>query len=948
VDSIKRVEILAAMRERAADLPEVDPAELGKLRTLQEIVDRMGSALSSPSASTSAAPAMSSPGTEAVTVDLQALMLEVVAEKTGYPPEMLELSMDLEGDLGVDSIKRVEILAAMRERAADLPEVDPAELGKLRTLQEIVDRMDRAESSSPTSEPEVGRTPPRSEGSLRYVLELEPAPRNGLALGGLLRAEPKRPVAVFDGNSGLASDFVHVLSQYGVPAVEVDLSGDLRAVAGGVFLGGVSHGGVSHGGVSHSVVGGLDLQRAEALTVQREAFLFAKALAPVLADGGFLVTVQDTGGDFAISGHPGAWLAGLPALAKTAAQEFPSASFRAVDIERAARSSSALAEALAEELMFGGTVAHSGTQGGIEIALPAAGGRQTLVSRPEPVAEGETRLSERSVVLASGGARGVTAHTLIALARAHRCRLVLLGRTALEAEPTGLEGATTDAELKRALAEQAVARGEKPDPKALGQATRRILAGREIRATVKAIDAAGGKARYLAVDVQDRAALERALTTVRAEWGPVTAIVHGAGVLEDRLIVDKTVEQFDRVFDTKVRGLASLLDATETDPVDTLLTFSSVAGRCGNRGQCDYAMANETLNRVTALAATRGIFARSLGWGPWDGGMVTPALRTHFLSLGVPLIGLEEGAKMLVDELRDQGPSTDLVLGGAPRAFAADAPAKDFRYSVAIHTKNFPAIDGHRVKGEPVLPVALVLELFARGIRAARPDLAFHAVTDVKVLRGVVLSHYEGAGDRLTVGLRQISNGDGVVFALELLDDEGNVRYRAQGQAVHPKKVPFGAAEIGPLADSRPWEGPVYDGVALFHGPAFQVIQKPPVVAAGGLEAELEGAALRGWTQAPSWETDPALVDGGLQLALLWTCHQAGGGALPTSVGSFRVFRRGLVDGAVRAVLEGVELLPERSVSHVAFLDPNGALVAELRGVEMHVLPGSRNPRVRA
>ncbi|MEM9189991.1 MAG: beta-ketoacyl synthase N-terminal-like domain-containing protein, partial [Myxococcota bacterium] len=96
VDSIKRVEILAAMRERATELPEVDPAELGKLRTLQEIVDRMGSALSSPSASTSAAPATSSPGTEAVTVDLQALMLEVVAEKTGYPPEMLELSMDLE------------------------------------------------------------------------------------------------------------------------------------------------------------------------------------------------------------------------------------------------------------------------------------------------------------------------------------------------------------------------------------------------------------------------------------------------------------------------------------------------------------------------------------------------------------------------------------------------------------------------------------------------------------------------------------------------------------------------------------------------------------------------------------------------------------------------------------------------------------------------------------
>ena len=71
-------------------------------------------------------------------------MLQIVADKTGYPTEMLELSMDLEGDLGVDSIKRVEILAAMREQAPNLPEVDPAELGKLRTLQEIVDKMQAA------------------------------------------------------------------------------------------------------------------------------------------------------------------------------------------------------------------------------------------------------------------------------------------------------------------------------------------------------------------------------------------------------------------------------------------------------------------------------------------------------------------------------------------------------------------------------------------------------------------------------------------------------------------------------------------------------------------------------------------------------------------------------------------------------------------------------------
>lgn len=69
---------------------------------------------------------------------LQALMLNVVASRTGYPEDMLGLDMDLESDLGVDSIKRVEILSAVMEQAPGLPEVNTARMGAMRTLREIV------------------------------------------------------------------------------------------------------------------------------------------------------------------------------------------------------------------------------------------------------------------------------------------------------------------------------------------------------------------------------------------------------------------------------------------------------------------------------------------------------------------------------------------------------------------------------------------------------------------------------------------------------------------------------------------------------------------------------------------------------------------------------------------------------------------------------------------
>jgi acyl carrier protein len=76
-------------------------------------------------------------------------MLVIVSEKTGYPAEMLEMGMDMESDLGIDSIKRVEILGAMQEQHPELPEVNPAELAELRTLQQIVDHL----SASLTGEP---------------------------------------------------------------------------------------------------------------------------------------------------------------------------------------------------------------------------------------------------------------------------------------------------------------------------------------------------------------------------------------------------------------------------------------------------------------------------------------------------------------------------------------------------------------------------------------------------------------------------------------------------------------------------------------------------------------------------------------------------------------------------------------------------------------------------
>jgi len=70
---------------------------------------------------------------------METILLTVISEKTGYPAEMLELSMDMEADLGIDSIKRVEIFGAMTEDYPEVNGINPNDLTELRTLGQIVD-----------------------------------------------------------------------------------------------------------------------------------------------------------------------------------------------------------------------------------------------------------------------------------------------------------------------------------------------------------------------------------------------------------------------------------------------------------------------------------------------------------------------------------------------------------------------------------------------------------------------------------------------------------------------------------------------------------------------------------------------------------------------------------------------------------------------------------------
>ena len=147
----------------------------------------------------------------------------------------------------------------------------------------------------------------------------------------------------------------------------------------------------------------------------------------------------------------------------------------------------------------------------------------------------------------------------------------------------------------------------------------RILSTRELRTTLESLSVITSSVRYHSVDVSEAEAVRRVIEDIHDRWGRIDGVIHGAGVLEDRMLADKTPESFDRVFRTKVdgaRGLAAALQGRP--PLRFFALFGSVSGVFGNPGQVDYAAANDALDTLARMwdgrVAHRVV---SLDWGPW-------------------------------------------------------------------------------------------------------------------------------------------------------------------------------------------------------------------------------------------------------------------------------------------------------------------------------------------
>jgi NAD(P)-dependent dehydrogenase (short-subunit alcohol dehydrogenase family) len=385
------------------------------------------------------------------------------------------------------------------------------------------------------------------------------------------------------------------------------------------------------------------------------------------------IAVQDGGGDFGLSGAAPAraWTAGFAAFTRTIAREWPACATKTIDISEP--DPDRLAMRLTRELVFGGPEDMVGL---------TADNRRLVPREAELHAALATSLDvdDDAVIIVSGGARGITASCLASLCHGRRLRLTLLGRTPFDSGSPDDNTESPGAMRERLLSEAAAA-GRSLSPAELLTALGDIRAQREVRDTIAQLTEAGADIRYFAIDINDAAAVAAAVERTRNEFGRIDGVIHAAGIIADRRIADKTEAQFARVFATKVEGLANLIAATAEDKLRLLVMFGSLAGRYGNLGQADYALANATLAAVArAEAARRGAtcLVKSIAWGPWDGGMLDASLKSSFARHDVAAIEQASGAAAFLAELAQPAGdvvSTDIVFAPAPEETQAYSDA---------------------------------------------------------------------------------------------------------------------------------------------------------------------------------------------------------------------------------------------------------------------------------
>jgi acyl transferase domain-containing protein/acyl carrier protein/NAD(P)-dependent dehydrogenase (short-subunit alcohol dehydrogenase family) len=769
--------------------------------------------------------------------DVTSWLLARVAEKTGYTPEELDLDANIEGELGIDSIRQIEMLLSIRD-ALKLPPDDgfkPSEYPTLRRLSAYLEaHVDRTKPlpfdvAWPASNAAPGVTALLAAPNFvrQVVLERAPDPAHLELLEPIVVLHRNAPASRLSAIGGVALSLTNA-SEASLeesftklrPRTLVDLTA-LEPV-----------GATAADAADEALRGVFRAARALfAAKVPCERVLVATAMGGALAmvPGGGDPTWIAAGGSTS-----GAW--------KSAARE----GLAKIELTIADLASVEDISALCGELAPSGC---------LEVAL-GGGERRVPVLRAGVQSTEPLTLDASSVVFVLGGARGIAARVALELARRYRCRLLLAGRTR-PAPSREFDRARVRTELRERFG---------GDLRALNDAVSEREREADVAATLESVRAAGAEAHAVTLDARDALQVERALESARERFGRLDLIIHAAGIDRSRALATKTEPELSEVLAPKLAPLEAILRAARGARV---VAFGSVSARFGNAGQIDYAAANESLARQVVAAG--GCVLDFSAWA--DVGMAAP-LTAAIRERGVDLLAADEAASATVTTIASgalgewvlAGRLAQTGLGGAVLGgtVAAHVPNAEIEQRATLVFEERTWLRDHRAVNAGLMPGVVGLEVLAEAASSLAPGLALTGYRDVSFSKPLKVFPGQPV-DVIARARRGAANG-----ALEV----GATLCTASGTH-HEGRVLLAGSVAKPASFGAipPDPGPAHDEIyrTFFHGPSFRVLATTAVNGAStwGRSVALEpalGEGIPGASRTRALAREVALQTAGVHL----------------------------------------------------------------------------------
>jgi len=913
IDTVKQAEMFAAIRE-IYKIPRDESRKLRDYPTLAHVIrfvfeKRPDLAGAAPPATAAEAPApapvtaapspASSEATGPVLVpsvaqvptedSIKEKVLDIVAEKTGYPKDMLDLDLDLEADLGIDTVKQAEMFAAIRA-AYGIPRDQNLKLRDFPTLAHVikfaVERQPEATTPAVTpaaAQPEavVGSPSPAPAAGSRPVLasfeaanqvpRRVPVPTLRPALNlckttGVTLAAGRRVVIMPD-SAGVAEALARRLQSMGVETLSIDGTPDTDALSARLktwLAAGPVHGVYWLPALTREpLLSEMDAATwHEALRVRiKLLFTSMRALYEQVATAGtFLVAATRLGGQHGYdeAGAVAPLGGAVTGFTKAYKRERPEALVKAVDFE-AQREPQEIAEILIEETLR--------DPGAVEIGYQA-GQRWTVGVEERPAADGKPgmTLNKNTVFLVTGAAGSIVSAITADLAAASGGTFYLLD---LVPEPDAsnpdLKRFASDKDgLKRDLFARIQARGERATPALVEKELAALERAQAAVSAIEAVRAAGGTAHYFSLNLIDAEAVARVIKQVWERTGRIDVLLHAAGMERSHFLPDKEPREFDLVFDVKADGFFNLLHAIGDMPLGATVAFSSVAGRFGNGGQTDYSAVNDLLCKIsssfrTTRPATRGI---AIDWTAWGGiGMATRGSIPKMMEVaGIDMLPPEAGIPIIRRELTAGSTCGEIVIGKRLGIMMSELDATgglDLQaaqvsvenpgpmidkiagfgvYSGAtiettVDPKVQPFLYDHQIDGTPVLPAVMGIEAFAETALSMLPGWHVESLEEVNFLAPFKFYRHEPRA--VAVETAWHPDGNAVLADCRLIgrrllhnQKEPQITTHFTGR-VRLVRQPLVAMPGPALA---PPSGSVLEASDIyrvyFHGPAYQVLER--------------------------------------------------------------------------------------------------------------------------